>query len=87
MSLSKTLTVSIQDTRVNVNVKAKRAIGVEAAKLVSDGDSILVDSGTTALEFVRSLADADAVVMDSDPTGAVGADVAEIDCELVLAKG
>jgi DeoR/GlpR family transcriptional regulator of sugar metabolism len=200
VSLSKTLTVSIQDTRVNVNVKAKRAIGVEAAKLVTDGDSILVDSGTTALEFVRSLggrsgvtvvtddftiadfvdrsmpamdvvmlggalrkghrytcgplalaalemlhpdkafvsptayvpgrglmtnypamaelkrafldcagktyvlldsakvgasgllrfgslADADAVVMDSDPTGAVGADVADIDCELVLAKG
>ena len=48
VSLSKTLTVSIQDARVNVNVEAKRAIAVAAAGLVSDGDSILVDSGTTA---------------------------------------
>ncbi|WP_248921915.1 DeoR/GlpR family DNA-binding transcription regulator [Olsenella intestinalis] len=55
VSLSKTLTVSIQDARVNVNVGAKRAIALAAASLVSDGDSILVDSGTTALEFVRAL--------------------------------
>lgn len=54
-SLAKTLTVSIQDTRVNVNVEAKRAIARAAAGLVGDGESLLVDSGTTALEFVRCL--------------------------------
>ena len=57
ISLSKTLTVSVQDKRVNVNAEAKRAIARTAAAFVQDGDSVLVDSGTTALEFVRALAD------------------------------
>ncbi len=55
VSLHKTLTVSVQDQRVNVNVEAKQAIAREAVKLVRNGDTILVDSGTTALEFVRML--------------------------------
>ena len=66
VSLSKTLTVSIQDARVNVNVGAKRAIGVAASALVSDGDSILVDSGTTALEFVRALGGKSGVTVVTD---------------------
>ena len=66
VSLSKTLTVSIQDARVNVNVEAKRAIAVAAAGLVSDGDSILVDSGTTALEFVRALGGRTGVTVVTD---------------------
>lgn len=56
VSLSKTLTVSVQDRRVNVNAAAKRAIAQRAAAFVQDGDSVLVDSGTTALELVRALA-------------------------------
>ena len=56
VSLSKTITVSIQDRRVNVNVEAKCAIAQAAAGLVHDGESIIVDSGTTAIEFVRCLA-------------------------------
>ncbi len=55
VSLSRRLTVSIQDKRVNVNVAAKQAIARAALELVSDGDALLVDSGTTALEFVRTL--------------------------------
>ena len=55
VSLHKRLTVSVQDRRVNVNVAAKQAIARTAIKLVEDGDSLLVDSGTTALEFVRTL--------------------------------
>lgn len=57
VSLSRTLTVSVQDRRVNVNVEAKRAIARRAARFVEDGDAVLVDSGTTALELVRALAD------------------------------
>lgn len=55
VSLSKRLTVSVQDQRVNVNVEAKQAIARAAIELVNDGDTLLVDSGTTALEFVRLL--------------------------------
>ena len=55
VSLHKRLTVSVQDQRVNVNVAAKQAIARAAIELVEDGDSLLIDSGTTALEFVRML--------------------------------
>ena len=55
VSLHKTLTVSVQDQRVNVNVDAKQSIARAALELVRDGDTVFVDSGTTALEFVRML--------------------------------
>ena len=55
VSLSRSLTVSVQDRRVNVNVAAKQAIARSAIGLVHDGDVLAVDSGTTALEFVRML--------------------------------
>lgn len=55
VSLHKALTVSIQDKRINLNVAAKQAIAQTAIELVEDGDSIIVDSGTTALEFVHAL--------------------------------
>lgn len=55
VSLHKKLTVSVQDQRINVNVEAKQAIARTAIGLVRDGDTVFVDSGTTALEFVRML--------------------------------
>ena len=55
VSLHKRLTVSTQDRRINVNVAAKQAIAQSAIEFVNDGDTLLVDSGTTALEFVRLL--------------------------------
>lgn len=55
VSLHKALTVSVQDRRVNVNADAKRAVARAALDFVHDGDTLLVDSGTTALEFVRML--------------------------------
>ena len=54
VSLQKRLTVSTQDRRINVNV---------AIELVSDGDTLLVDSGTTALEFVRLLDQRDGITV------------------------
>jgi len=38
-----------------VNSREKQAIGRAAAALINDGDTIMVDSGTTALEVVRNL--------------------------------
>lgn len=66
ISLSKTLTVSVQDRRINVNAAAKRAIARTAARFVHDGDSVLVDSGTTALEFVRALSSHTGVTIVTD---------------------
>lgn len=39
------------------STKAKRAIGLAAAKMISDGDSIILDIGTTTLEVARSIRD------------------------------
>ena len=63
VSLHKRLTVSTQDRRINVNVAAKQAIAQSAIELVSDGDTLLVDSGTTALEFVRLLDQRDGITV------------------------
>ena len=63
VSLHKRLTVSTQDRRINVNVAAKQAIAQSAIALVNDGDTLLVDSGTTALEFVRLLDQRDGITV------------------------
>lgn len=63
VSLHKRLTVSTQDRRINVNVAAKQAIAQSAMELVNDGDTLLVDSGTTALEFVRLLDQRDGITV------------------------
>ena len=52
VSLQKRLTVSTQDRRINVNVAAKQAIAQSAIELIGDGDTVLVDSGTTALRLL-----------------------------------
>ena len=66
VSLSKTLTVSVQERRINVNVEAKRAIARLAAPLVEDGDSVLVESGTTAIELVRAISGRAGVTVVTD---------------------
>ena len=43
--------------------EAKRAIGRAAARLLSEGESVVLDSGTTALEVARCLAGRQALVM------------------------
>ncbi len=63
VSLHKRLTVSTQDRRINVNVAAKQAIAQSAIEFVNDGDTLLVDSGTTALEFVRLLDQRDGITV------------------------
>ena len=55
VALSKTVTTSVQEQRININAEAKRRIALRAAQLVPNGSSILLDSGTTAIELVRAL--------------------------------
>src|SRR5690606_31183877 len=38
-----------------INIKAKQRIGIYADKFVGSGDTIMIDSGTTSMEFVRNL--------------------------------
>lgn len=52
--------------RMRRNAKAKRAIAACAAAMVADGETILVGSGSTALELVRALADRRGVSVVTD---------------------
>ena len=43
------------EQRAGLNMEIKRAIGITAAQLVKPGDTILIDAGTTNLEFAKNL--------------------------------
>lgn len=67
VSIARTITVSYPDQRLNINVEAKRAVAKRAAALVSNDDSLLVDTGTTTFEFVRFLSEKrDITIVTSD---------------------
>lgn len=88
VALGKALTVSVQDRRVNVNAQAKQAIARQAAQLVHDGDSVLLDSGTTALELVRNLAGKSGVtVVTNDFTIADYVDASLPDVNVIVLGG
>jgi DeoR family transcriptional regulator, fructose operon transcriptional repressor len=53
-------------TKSLINRAEKAAIAVAAAAIVRDGDTIYVDSGTTATEFMRALRDVRAHVVTSN---------------------
>ncbi|HQE70061.1 MAG TPA: DeoR/GlpR family DNA-binding transcription regulator [Atopobiaceae bacterium] len=55
LPLDHTLVVADINDRMGVNVSAKRKIARAAAGMVRDGDSIIIDSGSTTFEFVTQL--------------------------------
>lgn len=67
VSITRTITVSFPDQRLNLNVEAKRALTRRAAEFVHNGDTLFVDTGTTAFEFVHFLYDKrDITIVTSD---------------------
>ena len=46
-----------ESQRERVNIEEKRAIGIAAARLVSDGMSVILDSGTTTRQVAEALVD------------------------------
>lgn len=74
------------EERTGSKIAEKRAIGRAAAELVEDGDSILLDGGTTTLEIARALAGRPVqVVTNSLPIANVLASSKET--ELILIGG
>ncbi|WP_194818623.1 DeoR/GlpR family DNA-binding transcription regulator [Nocardia sp. XZ_19_385] len=49
--------------RVREGIESKRRIAAEVAALISDGESVVLDSGTTCLEVARALTDRRLTVM------------------------
>ncbi len=75
VSVARTITVSYPDQRMNLNVEAKRAVAQRAVEFVSNGDSLLIDTGTTTFEFVNALYDKrDITIVTSDLSIATFAD-------------
>ncbi len=56
MAANKTADVEEYEARAVRHRDEKRAIGAIAAQLVEPGDSVIIDTGTTTVELVRSLA-------------------------------
>lgn len=52
---SRTSFEQVSSQRSTVNLAAKQAIAAEAERLVHDGDTILLDTGTTTVELARRL--------------------------------
>ncbi|WP_058271168.1 DeoR/GlpR family DNA-binding transcription regulator [Olsenella massiliensis] len=88
VSLSRRLTVSVQERRLGVQVEAKRLIARRAASLVQDGETLLVDSGTTTLELVRALSlHAGLTIVTCDLTIANFIDSSMPSCDVILLGG
>lgn len=88
VSITRTITVSYPDQRMNINVEAKRAVAERAAQLVSNGDSLLVDTGTTTFEFVHFLYEKrDITLVTSDLSIATFADSNLPHAEVLLLGG
>lgn len=88
LSLGQTITVSILDRRANQHADAKKSIALRAAQEVKAGDSLLVDTGTTGLEFVRALSDIkDLTIITADLTIADFVDRSLPDAEVILLGG
>ncbi len=54
-STMRAISLSYPEERLGINAEAKDAIGKLAARLVKDGDTIAVDSGSTTYYFIRHL--------------------------------
>ena len=88
VSITRTITISYPDQRMNLNVDAKRQVAECAASLVANGDSLFVDSGTTTLEFVRMLGSKrDITIVTNDLSIATFADSNLPHADVVLIGG
>ena len=87
-SISRVITVSYPDQRMNSNVEAKLSIARRAAEFVADGDSLFVDTGTTTLEFIKCLCDKrEITIVTNDLAIAMFADSSLPNADVLLLGG
>jgi DeoR family fructose operon transcriptional repressor len=70
----------------NINREAKRCIGMAAAQLVEDGDTLLINSGSTTLQIFPNLVGIKNLRVITSNLGAF-LETREIDLELILTGG
>lgn len=52
-------------------IEEKKAIGMKAASLIEDGDTVIIDSGTTTMEIVKNLSVTRAKIVTNSPHAAI----------------
>lgn len=53
-------------SKAEINLAAKKKIGIAAAKLIVDGDIIILDSGSTTLEIAKNIVKNNVTVLTND---------------------
>lgn len=67
MSITSKLSYEIPySSKSEVNSEAKRKIGIMAAKLIDDGDIIILDAGSTTLEVAKSIRNDNITILTND---------------------
>ncbi|SEM14532.1 transcriptional regulator, DeoR family [Pseudoxanthomonas sp. GM95] len=74
------------ETKRTAHLDEKRRIGARAAALVKPGDTIALDSGTTAIQLAEALPDIDVTVVTND-FGVLGALTAKANINIVMLGG
>jgi DeoR family transcriptional regulator, aga operon transcriptional repressor len=74
------------ETKRTAHLDEKRRIGQRAAALVKPGDTIALDSGTTAVQLAEALPDIDVTVVTND-FGVLGALTAKANINIVMLGG
>jgi DeoR family transcriptional regulator of aga operon len=75
------------EKRVSLNQEAKSRIGQAAAKLVSAGDTIIIDAGTTAVEMVPHLSGITPLTVVTNALNVALEVAAKTDAQLILLGG
>ena len=70
-----------------VNHEEKRAIGIKAAELINDGDTLFIEVGTTLLEVARNLLDKKGLTVITNTTLISNEMVKSNDCRVILLGG
>lgn len=73
-------------SKSEINNEAKKKIGIAAAKLVDDGDIVIIDSGSTTLEVARNIKSQNITVLTNDIK--ISMEIAQIhNAKLIVAGG
>lgn len=88
IEIAEAILPSVQSKRINVNSVAKTAIAQTAQEFIHDGESILIDTGTTGLELARALGQKrDLTIITADITIADFIDKSLPSVEVILLGG
>lgn len=77
----------IYEQRRVINFEAKKAIGLKAAELIDDGDTLFMDVGTTVLEVAKSLVKKKNLTIITNATLIAQEMITHDNCRVVLLGG